>query len=141
MTEAFLKGFIKAAMDEGLTYGQALDLSKQAMDPALLNDYVKSLSAAAGGQALTSAIGGGGAGALGGGVLGYLGGRNKANPADDHRYRDAILGAGMGGLGGGLIGGAMSAHGSISAAQAALAKEFQDNVNAEQHPIKNFFGK
>lgn len=104
-TASFEKGFMKAAQDEGLSYYEAKQLYKQAnpgmTPPPSMED-----------NGLLGGAMGAGLGALGGGAVGYMGGRNKENPENDTRYRDALLGALLGGAGGGLVGGAagVSSH-------------------------------
>jgi hypothetical protein len=113
--EAFEKGFVKAAIEYGLTEKEAKDLYKEANVGQSLRENLQGLQGVGPGQdsILAQILGNAGAGgAIGaglGGATGYMAGRDNKNPQNDHRIRDAILGMLAGGGLGATAGGAGTA--------------------------------
>lgn len=116
--QAFERGFIKAAIDNGVDPLLATQLLKNAnsiaqqlqdlggvADPGILETLKLKAMAETGGGAALGAAGG----AMLGGGVGYLGGRNKEHPEHDHSVRNMLLlgalGGGVGAIGGGTAGG------------------------------------
>lgn len=107
--QAFARGFIKAAVDQGIHPSNALTMLKKAGISDLINypDARNNIM----NYGLTDTAAKTGLGALGGlalgGTAGYASGMDK-DPQRDHRIRNSILGAlagtGLGAVGGGLYG-------------------------------------
>ena len=133
--QAFERGFLKAAMSNGVDILTATQLLKHAnlisafqdqvglADPAQL-DRLGSVAAA---KTLGGAALGGAGGAAVGGLTGYLTGRDKQHPENDHSIRNGallgLLGGGLGGVGGGTLG-AMSG-----------GKELNSYIQAHPHML------
>lgn len=115
MNTHFRKGFVKAAVLQGLAEHAAHEVYQQKY--AYNDDFAP-------GEIFGQAGLGAGLGALGGtalgGMAGYMHGKNE-DPAKDHRWRDAILGGAGGGLlGVGLGGYAGASHGFDTVKREAL---------------------
>lgn len=116
MNNAFERGFIKAAVNQGLPTDVVRRISELANNQQWMVD-----------SALTGAVPAGLAGAAGGGLLGYLSGRNK-DPQKNKSTRNAILGA----LGGGTVG---ALGGAYHGVDSAIRSDVIDPAHNIMHPM------